>query len=91
MNEKKLYKNYGHTILNHYPTGSVILSYFLKNLKAKYKKNIFKFLLISQWDEIIMHGKLYPEIKESIIKFNFLMSKYLRFKKRGYKHFIKNK
>ena len=28
-----------------------------------------------------MHGKLYPEIKESIIKFNFLMSKYLRFKK----------
>ena len=28
-----------------------------------------------------MLGTLYPEIKESIIKFNFLMSKYLRFKK----------
>ena len=80
-NEKKLYKNYGHTILNHYPTGSVILSYFLKNFKVKFKNNIFKFLLISQWDEIIMLGTLYPEIKESIIKFNILMSKYLRLKK----------
>ncbi len=81
MNEKILFKNYGHTILNHYPTGSVLLSHFLKNFKVKHKKNIFKFLLISQWDKNIMLGTLYPEIKKSMIKLNILLAKYLERKK----------